>query len=250
MIIKTIFHEALYRPLYNALVYLIDIIPHADIGFALIILTLIVKVLLFPLSKKAIKTQLALKQIEQPLKDIKEQHKGNQQLIAQKTMEMYKLSNINPFAGIFLVLIQLPVVIALYLVFAHAGLPSINSELLYSFVSIPASIQTTFLGFIDLVSSHSLVIAILVFITQSFQIRLSLPAQSSTTPESKKQGQGEFSQEFMKGLHFQMKYILPVITAFISYKLLAVVGLYWIVGNIFSSVQEIYFKHTIKKDQN
>jgi YidC/Oxa1 family membrane protein insertase len=239
---KTLFTELLYRPLYNLLVGLMDILPHADIGFAVILLTLFVKFILFPLSKQAIKTQLILKEIEKPLKELKEKYKDNPQEQAQKTLQMYRDNKLNPFAGIFLVLIQLPVVIALYLVFARAGLPVINSELLYSFVSVPESIQTTFLGFINLVENKSWLVAILVFITQFIQIRFSLPKQDPSQAEG-----SEFAQEFMKGLHFQMKYILPIITAAVSYSLISVVGLYWIVGNIFATLQEIYFKKTLRK---
>lgn len=239
---KTIFVETLYKPLYNILVWLIDVLPHADIGFAVIILTIFVKVLLLPLSKKAIKTQLLMKDLEVPLKEIREKYKDNQQELAQKTFELYKTKGVNPFASIFLILIQLPVIIALYFVFAKAGLPLINTNLLYSFVSFPEQIQTTFLGFIDLVSNKSIIIALFVLITQSIQIRLSLPKQdSSSLPDS------QFAQEFMKGLHFQMKYILPIITAVAAYSLISVVGLYWVVGNIFAIAQEIYFKKTLKK---
>jgi len=239
---KTLFIEVLYKPLYNVLVWLIDILPHADVGFAVIILTLIVKIILYPLSKKAIKTQLLMKDIEAPLKELREKYKGNNQELAQKTMELYKTKGINPFAGIFLILIQLPVVIALYMVFAKTGLPTINTDLLYSFIQAPANIQTIFLGFIDLTAHKSIIVALLVLITQSIQIRLSLPSQDSS-PVSDNQ----FAQEFMRGLHFQMKYILPIITAVITYTLVSVVGLYWIVGNIFAIAQELYFKKTLKK---
>lgn len=238
---KTIFIEILYKPLYNILVWLIDVLPHADIGFAVIILTVFVKIILLPLSKQAIKTQLLMKDLETPLKEIREKNKDNPQELAQQTLALYREKGVNPFASIFLVFIQIPVIIALYFVFARAGLPNINSGLLYSFVSFPESIQTTFLGFINLVSNKSYIIAFLVLITQSIQIRFSLPKQTIN------EGQTEFAQEFMKGLHFQMKYILPIITATASYGLISVVGLYWIVGNIFSIFQELYFRKTLKK---
>ncbi len=239
---KTIFIEVLYKPLYNLLVWLIDILPHADIGFAVIILTIIVKVLLMPLSKQAIKTQLLMKDIEGPIKELREQYKDNPQELAHKTLDLYRQKGVNPFASIFLIMIQLPVIIALYFVFAKAGFPSINSELLYSFVAYPEYIQTTFLGFINLISSKSILIAFLVLITQSIQIRLSLPKQDqSSLPDN------QFAQDFMKGLHFQMKYILPIITAVAAYSLVSVVGLYWIVGNVFAILQELYFRKTLKK---
>lgn len=240
---KAFFTETLYRPLYNALVGLIDILPNADIGLAVIILTITVKFLLLPISKKAIKTQLLMKELEVPLKELKEQYKDNPQEMAHKTLDLYRSKEVNPFAGIFLILIQLPIVISLYFVFAQSGLPVINVDLLYSFVPTPQDIQTTLLGFINLVSNKSVVIALLVLITQSIQIRLSLPKQNPEAPVSDNQ----FTQDFIKGLHFQMKYILPVITAVISYTLISVVGLYWIVGNIFTIAQEIYFKKTLKK---
>jgi YidC/Oxa1 family membrane protein insertase len=239
---KTFFVETLYKPLYNLLVWLIDVLPHADIGFAVIILTIIVKVLLFPLSKKAIKTQLLMKEIEAPIKELREQYKDNPQELAHKTLELYRQKGVNPFASILLILIQLPVIIALYFVFAKAGLPAINSDLLYSFVSYPEQIQTTFLGFINLVSNKSILIAVFVLVTQAIQIRLSLPSQDkSSLPDN------QFAQDFMKGLHFQMKYILPMITAVAAYSLVSVVGLYWVVGNIFAILQELYFRKTLKK---
>ncbi len=242
---KTLFFETLYRPLYNILVGLIDVLPNADIGFAVIILTILVKVALLPLSKKAIKTQLLMNEIEVPLKELRVKYKDNPQELGQKTLEMYRSIGVNPFASIFLILIQIPVILVLYFIFAQSGLPVINLNYLYSFVPVPGQIQTLFLGFIDLVSNKSLIIALLVLVTQSIQIRLSLPKQdSSTLPE------GQFAQEFMKGLHFQMKYILPVITAVASYSFISVVGLYWIVGNIFAIAQEIYFKKTIKSKKN
>lgn len=241
---KALFTELLYKPLYNALVGLIDVLPNADIGFAVIILTVVVKVVLLPLSKKAIKTQLLMKDLEVPLKELKEKYKDNPQEMAHQTLDLYRSKGVNPFAGIFLILIQLPVIVTLYFVFAQSGLPVINVDLLYSFVPTPQNIQTTLFGFIDLVSNKSIIIAAFVFITQSIQIRIALPQQNLQAPSSDNQ----FTQDFMKGLHFQMKYILPIITTIVSYGLISVVGLYWIVGNIFTIAQELYFKKTIKKD--
>lgn len=240
---KTLFNELLYQPLYNILIGLIDVLPNADIGFAVILLTVFVKIVLFPLSKKSIKTQLLMKDIEPEIKELKIKYKDNQQELAQKTLQLYREKGVNPFAGIFLVLIQLPVIIALYLVFSKAGLPSIKPELLYSFIDIPNNAQTVFLGFINLISNKNILVAFLVLITQSIQIRLSLPKQTdSNSPDS------QFAQEIMKSMHFQMKYILPIITAIAAYSLISVIGLYWITSNIFAIFQELYLKKTIKKN--
>ena len=86
-------------------------------------------------------------------------------------MELYKEHNLNPFSGCFLILLQLPVIFALYYVFRGGFV--FSADTLYSFVSLPTSINTSFLG-IDLVKK-SVVIALLAGITQYFQIRLSMP---------------------------------------------------------------------------
>jgi YidC/Oxa1 family membrane protein insertase len=240
---KTFFTELLYKPLYNSLITIMDILPVADIALATVILTIIVKFLLLPLSKQAIKTQMLMKEIEGPLKELKEKYKDNPHEMAQNTLNLYREKGVNPFAGIFLIFIQLPIVITLYFVFANTGLPNINLDLLYSFVSIPQNIQTTLFGVIDVTANKSILIALFVLITQSIQIHYSMP-KPSTTPQTDNQ----FAHDLMKGLHFQMKYVLPIITAVFSYTLIAVVGLYWIVGNIFAIAQEIYFRKTLKKD--
>src|SRR5690606_554091 len=150
---------------------------------------LVVKFVLFPLSKKAIQTQLKMKDLEKPMKDLREKHKDNPQELPQKTLALYREFGVNPFAGIFVISIQLPIVIALFLICARAGLPIINPDLLYSFVPAPGVIQTTFLGFIDLASNKSILIALLVFVTQFVQIRLSLPKQDMTLSGSSQAAQ-------------------------------------------------------------
>lgn len=120
------FNTFFYAPLYNLMVWLIDIMPYHDAGLALVALTLIVSLLLFSISKKSIKTQLALKEIEPELKRINTTI-TNKEEQAKQTMALYRKHKVNPFSMILLVVIQFPILIALYYVF-YKGFPDIHTD--------------------------------------------------------------------------------------------------------------------------
>lgn len=240
---KALFTNLLYEPLYNALVGLIDILPGGSIGLAVIILTIIVKFVLFPLSAQAIRTQLKMKEIEGELKQIREDYKDSREEMGRKMLELYRENKINPFSSIFLILIQLPVIIALYFVFTKAGFPEINTSLLYSFIPQPEFVNTVFLGFIDLASNKNVLIAILAAVSQYYQIKFTIPK----APEKKEgEGKGELADHLARTMQTQMKFIMPIITLAISFGLVSVVGLYWLVSNLFSIVQELYIRKKIR----
>jgi YidC/Oxa1 family membrane protein insertase len=171
--ISSIFNALIFQPFYNGLVLLISTLPFFDVGVIVIIFTVIVKVVLLPLSIKASKAQLKMKSIEKDLEDIKQKYKDNKEEQAKQTIEYYKKNNINPFAGIFILLIQLPIIIGLYRVFLKSGLPNINTVILYKFVSIPENINMIFLHLIN-IGQKSLILAILAGLTTYFQISLSV----------------------------------------------------------------------------
>ena len=145
-----LFHTFCYNPLYNGLIALLAVFPWMDAGVAVIIFTILVKLALFPISKKAVRTQLLMKEIQKDIEEIKKKSGGNKQEEAQKTMALYKEKGINPFSGIFLMLIQLPIIFALYFIFWKGGLPIVDSSLLYSFIPVPTAVNMHFLGFLDI----------------------------------------------------------------------------------------------------
>ena len=146
---KELFNTLLFEPLYNALVFLIGIVPGADVGIAVILLTIFVKLILFPLSKKAVHTQIKMKVLQKPLEELKEKYKDNREELAKKMIALYQEHKLNPLSSIALIFIQLPVIFALYWVFLRGGLPEINQDLLYSFVQVPEMINMNFLGLIN-----------------------------------------------------------------------------------------------------
>ena len=197
--ISTFFNAVFYQPLYNGLIYLMDTLPFFDAGVIIILFTVLVKLLLFPLSVKATRAQIEMKEIEVDLKKIKEQY-PDKQVQTQKTIELYKEKNINPFAGFIVLLIQLPIIIALYRIFLKSGLPTINTALLYSFVSSPLLIQMNFLGLID-IAGKSVLLAVVAGISTYFQIKYATPVQPVGDAGSKPTMQ----EDVMKMMQVQMQ---------------------------------------------
>lgn len=231
--ISTFFHTVFYNPLYNGLVFLMNLSPLINLGLAIVIFTVIIRLILFPLSRKAVRTQIKMREIEPEMKKIREEYKDNREEQARKTMALYKEKGVNPFSGILLLLIQLPIIFALYKIFYSAGLPSINRSLLYPFIHAPESVNPFFLGY-DLTAA-SIIFALIAAVTQYLQIRYSMPVQpKSETPS--------FSNDLARSMSLQMRYVLPVIIFFIAWKLSAAVALYWIISNIFTIGQELYVR--------
>src|SRR3990167_600999 len=147
----TLYTEILYRPLFNAVVFLYDILPGHDFGLAIIALTTIIRILFFPLSIKTVRSQKAISLLNPKLQEIKQKFKNDKSAQSVETMKLYKDHNINPLAGCLPLLIQLPILIALYQAFI-AGLKPENLGLLYGFVSNPGAINKISFGFIDITS--------------------------------------------------------------------------------------------------
>jgi len=237
-----LFHNFFYAPLYNGLVLFISILPFHNVGLAVILFTCIIKVIIFPLSQQSIKTQFEMKQIEPELNELKLKYKNDKKLQAEKTMQLYKDRGINPFAGIFLMLIQLPILIALYWVFLKGGLPKIDQTTIYSFTKIPEIINMGFFG-VD-VADKSIIFALFVAIAQFFQMQITIPKTKKI--EGKNDKKTNFTDELAKSMNMQMKYVMPVIMFFIAKSFPLVVSLYLITSSLFAIGQELYIRSKYK----
>ena len=236
---KSIFSTVFYQPLYNTLVFILSVTPGANVGVAIILLTVIVRGALLPLSHKSSKAQVKMRSLAPHLEKLKETHKDNKQEQARKTMELYREHGINPLSGLVLVVVQLPIIFALYYVF-FKGLPNLNAEHLYSFVHLPETVDMVFFGVI--LSNKSIVLAALAAITQYFQIKLSIP------PVALIEGaKPSFKDDFARSFNLQMRYMLPLIVFGISYSISAAVALYWATSNLFSIAYELYVAREARK---
>jgi len=228
--LSNIWDTFLYGPLLNALAFLVSIVPGGDVGIAVIILTLFVKTALFPLSQKSIESQIKMNLLAPELKKIKEGGASKEEQ-ARQTFNLYKQHKTNPFSGCLLVLIQIPIIFALYYVFLK-GI-NLDGDLLYSFIHAPEHVNTFFLGMLD-IGKKSLILAVLAGVSQYFQAHL-MP--KPTIPEKPT---GSFQENFTKSMHTQMKYVFPFVVAFIAYSVSGAVALYWITSNIFAIGQQMY----------
>lgn len=228
--LHNIWNAVLFRPLVNLLAFFVYLVPGGDVGIAIIALTILVKALLFPLSQRSIESQAKMSVLAPELNKIKSSGKSQEEQ-AKATLELYKKHNANPFSGCLLILIQIPIIIALYLVFLK-GI-SFDNGILYSFVPSPEKLNTMFLGLIDL-SEKSLLLAILAGASQYLQ------AHFMPKPNNSPETAGTFAHSFSKSMHIQMKYFFPFLIAFIAYSISGAIALYWLVSNLFSTLQQVY----------
>jgi YidC/Oxa1 family membrane protein insertase len=221
-------------------VFLMGALPWIDAGLAVIFFTIIIKLLLFPLSQKATRTQIQMKALEPELEKIKAKYKDNQQEQGKAIMKFYSDNKLNPFSGILLLFIQLPILISLYYAISN-GLPVIKSDILYSFVSVPV-VNMHFLGLIDISLSKNLLLAFFVGLTQYFQVRYSIPKAKPRAKED------TFKDELARSMSVQMRYVMPGFMALIAYGFPGAVALYFITSNIFAVFQEMYIRKNVGKN--
>lgn len=224
-ILRLVYNQVFYRPLLNGLVFFTQILPFHDMGLAIIILTIIVKLVIFPFTHKSIKTQIKIKEIEPELKKIKKSFPDRQKQ-AEEMMRLYKEHGISPYSGFLMLFIQLPILIALFSVFRR-GLNF--KEGLYYFLVVPQNVNIWFLGFIN-ITAPSVLLAAITGITQFLQVKLATPANNSAGNENK--------NDFNTALAMQMKYFMPILIFIIALKLPAAVSIYWTTMNIFAIVHE------------
>lgn len=224
----TLFNEIFYRPLFNALIFLYNIIPGRDFGVAIILVTLIIKIVLSPISRKGIKSQEALKKLQPKIKEIQRKYKDKKEEQAKHMMNLYKEHKVNPVAGCLPLLLQFPILIALYR--ALIGILKNSKTLtsvLYPFVRSPDQVNTFFFKAIDL-AVPSVFLAVLTGIFQFIQGKMMFKLSSSKSDKSDRK------IDIQKTMGRQMIYFMPLFIVFISLRLPAGLPLYWAVSTLFS----------------
>ncbi len=241
--IASAFHTFLFLPLYNSLVAILSYVPGADIGVAIVLLTVAVRLLFLPIFSKTIKTQILMKKLEPELARLKEKYKKEPQEQARRVMELYATHKVNPFATVFVALVQIPIFLALYFVFLRGGFPDITTELLYPFMRVPSSVETTLFGFFDLTLAHNIFLAFLAGVSQYGQIALS-PLGSSLP----KVATPSFKDDFARSYRAQLKYGLPAMIAVFSWGLPAAISVYWITNNVVAILQELFIRRRLEEE--
>ncbi len=244
---STIWHTFFFDPIYNGLVYFIDVVPGGDVGVAIVLITIVVKLVLLPLSLKAARTQRVMRTLEPVLSDIKKKYKDKREEQAKAMMAAYKDAGVKPFASVLLLFVQIPLIIALYLAVARGGgvpLPDINVDLLYSFVPAPEVLSVYFLGFVD-ITARNLPLAMLAGLTQFIHARLSIPAPEPRDANAPM----DLKADLTRSMQMQMRYVLPIVIGVVAFMFSASIALYFVVSNLMAIGQEYVVKRQFPEEE-
>ncbi|MBT3817403.1 MAG: membrane protein insertase YidC [Candidatus Magasanikbacteria bacterium] len=235
-----LFQTILYQPIFNLFVGLYDVIP--DVGVAILMITILLKLVLYPLTSKSISAQKSMTDLQPKMEALKVKYKDEQQTLAQETMKLYKEHKVNPFGSCLPLLIQLPIFLALYWVLRD-GLTSDNFEMLYSFIPNPGHINAVSLTVFDL-SKPNIVLGIFAGLAQYWQAKM-----LSLKKAPKKAGEGGKDENMMAMMNKQMLYFMPFMTVFISTQLPGGLALYWFLSTLATALQQKFMFNKSKKNE-
>lgn len=242
--LSSIFHTILYQPLFNLFVWLYDIIPGHDLGLVIVVITILTRLLLYPLMTSSIKAQKSMQDMQPKLDAIKKEFASDKQKQAAATMELYKTHKINPLTSCLPLLVQLPLLIALFWVLRD-GLASKNVvQNLYPFVQNPGILNAISFGLLNL-ALPSIPLAVLAGLAQFVQARM----MSRKTPP-KEAGAGAKDEDMTAAMNKQMTYLMPVMTAIIGIRLPAGVTLYWFFSTLLLAGQQWFIFKKSKQVDN
>jgi len=225
-----LFNTFFYEPLFNFLVAIYNFIPGHDIGLAIIVLTIAVKLALYPLSQKSIKAQKSLQDLQPKVEALKAKYKGQKEKLASEMMGLYKTEKANPFSSCLPLLIQFPFLIAIYWVFRN-GLTAESLDFIYPFISNPGQLNPVAFGFLNL-SDTNILLALMAGAAQFWQVKM----LSSKKPGIKSKGSKD--ENMMSSMNKQMMYFMPIITIVIGLGLPGGLMLYWTVTALFTVFQQ------------
>ena len=229
---SNIFETLFYQPILNLLVYLYNIVPGNDLGIAIIFLTVVIKMVLWPLSRQAIESQKKLQELQPEMEKIKKEHKDNKEELGRAMMALYKEKSINPFSSCLPLLIQLPFFFAVFKVFRD-GFENGSLDLVYSFVTKPELINSISLGFVNL-SNPNAVIALAAGGAQYWQAKMTLSKKPATPADPNK------APDMTEMMNKQMLYFMPLLTIFIGFTLPGGLSLYWLTTTLLTVLQQHY----------
>lgn len=229
-----IFFKVFYQPIFNLLVFFYNIVPYHDLGLAIILLTIVIKIALLPLSKQSIKSQKALQEIQPKIDELKKKYADNKEEMARATMALYKENKVNPLSSCLPLLIQLPFLFAVFRVFRDFGSNGKALDYVYSFISRPETISSIGLfGLLDL-SKPNVILAVLAGAAQFWQAKM----MSTKRPAVKTPGAKD--EDVMAVMNKQMIYMMPAMTLIIGLSLPGGLSLYWFITTLLTGLQQLY----------
>lgn len=227
----------IYKPILNALIAILIYMPGHHLGLAIIFLTLVIRTLLLAPSQKSIKAQRNMQELQPKLDKLKEKYKGDQARLTQETMLLWKEHKVNPLSSCMPLLIQFPVLIALFYVISR-GLSLDKAAMIYDFLPSFSliDIDPMFLSF-DLLERSIIVFPLIIGGLQFTQMQLMMSVKKKKKGEAKEEKKGMANE--MESANKMMKYIMPVMIAFFTAQMPAAVGLYWGTSTFYGIIQQL-----------
>lgn len=230
MSITLLYHTVLYQPLFNALIFLYNIVPGHSLILAITILTILIRLVLMPFSAYSLKSQRAIQELQPKLDELKKKFKDDKQALAKATMDLYKENKVNPASSCLPLLIQFPFLIAVYQVF-RSGLTTTDFGSLYSFVANPGMIDASFFGILNL-AKPSVILAVITGLAQYVQTRMLI------TKKPKQKVEGAKDESMLADMNKSMQYFMPFMTILIGISFPSGLVYYWLLTTILTIVQQ------------
>lgn len=236
-IVGNIFDAVLIAPLVNALFFIYGIIPGHDFGIAIILFTVVIRLLLWPLANKQLHSQKKMQSLQGDIAKVKAKAGGDKQKESAMLMELYKEKEVSPFSACLPALLQFPVLIAMFIVFQRATgdinqvanilyAPVENLPYIQQVLSGQIPFDSTLLGILPM-TKPSAILAIIAGLTQFIQVKMITPRKQKTD-----------SKDPQAQMTAMMNYTFPALTVFIAWSLPAALPLYWITTNVISIGQQ------------
>ncbi|MBX4199711.1 YidC/Oxa1 family membrane protein insertase [Candidatus Saccharibacteria bacterium] len=257
------FTTIIVQPIFNLLVFITALIPGHNFGLAIIIFTIIVRLLMWPLVKKQLHHAKAMRQLQPELKKIKAAAKGDRQKESQLTMELWKEKEINPFASLGILIVQLPILIGLYAsirrIIDHPNdIVSFSYPFLHHFgwmhqlANNIHAFDNSLFGLVNLTRTASsatgiywpaMIIVVASAMAQFLQGRQLMPkSQDSRSLRQimREAGQGSKTDqsEVNAAVGRSTQYLVPVIVLLVSLHLAVALPLYWLVSSTVAYLQQ------------
>lgn len=268
------FTTFIVQPIFNLLVLIYALIPGHNFGLAIILFTILIRLLMWPLVKKQLHHAKAIRELQPELKKIKAAAKGNRQEESRLTMELYKERQINPFSSLGIVLVQVPIFIALYIglkkIIDHPqqiidfSYPALhNLSWMKELAGDISKFDNTLFGVVDLHRSATnplywpaLLIAVASAVSQFFQSKMLMPKSEDSRGLRqilKEAGSGKTAdqQEVNAAVGRSTLFIIPIFVLLISLQLPAALPLYWLTASLVAIWQQsIILKEDVAEAEN
>jgi len=252
--ISKIFSTLVYAPIYNLLIFLLSIF-NSSLGYAIITVTILIRLLLLWPQHKMMVSQRKLQAIQPKIKALQEEYKWNNQVLGMKMMELYKKEKVNPMGSCWFMLIQMPILLVIYNVILYIKDES-HAYYIYSMLG-DFNISSIIYNFywLDLLWVGWITWGILwfiVWIVQYIQIKLSITYNAKNTTWvvlEKKKWENDYSSMMPDAdtMNKFMLYVIPVVVWISTFMFPAWLGIYWLITTIFMIAQQLVVNKIIKK---